>query len=97
MGELFLLGETLKSYEALYVIKKKIIFFLCTYKMYLISTEGHKNANVKFLKIKTTNDIWVSMKGVGSGMSVKNISNLVLKEIYGICETKNPSKEQINK
>ena len=23
-------------------------------------------------------------------------SDLVLKEIYGICETKNPSKEQVN-
>ena len=30
-------------------------------------------------------------------MSVKNISDLVLKEIHGICETKNPSKEQVNK
>ena len=36
------------------------------------------------------------MKGIGSGMSVKNISDLVLKEIFGICETKNPIKEQIN-
>ena len=27
---------------------------------------------------------------------LKNISDLVLKEIYGICETKNPSKEQVN-
>ena len=29
-------------------------------------------------------------------MGVKNISDLVLKEIYGICETKNPTKKQIN-
>ena len=36
------------------------------------------------------------MKDVGSGMGVKNISDLVLKEIYGICETKNPTKEQVN-
>ena len=36
------------------------------------------------------------MKDVWSGVSVKNISDLVLKEIYGICETKNPSKEQVN-
>ena len=36
------------------------------------------------------------MKGVGNGMGVKNISDLVLKEIYGICETKSPTKEQIN-
>ena len=47
--------------------------------MYLISTEGYKNANVKFLTIKITNGIWVNMKDVGSGMVVKNISDLVLK------------------
>ena len=35
------------------------------------------------------------MKDVGSGMGVKNISDLVLKEIYGICETKNPTKKQV--
>ena len=66
------------------------------YKMYLISAEGYKNANVGFLTIKTTSEIWVNMKDVGSGMGVKNISDLVLKEIYGICETKNPTKKQVN-
>ena len=65
-------------------------------KKYLISAEGYKNANVVFLTIKTTNEVWVSMKDIGSGIGVKNISDLVLKEIYGICETKNPSKEQVN-
>ena len=64
--------------------------------MYLISAEGYKNANVVFLTIKTTNEIWVSMKDVGSSIGVKNISDLVLKEIYGICETKNPTKKQVN-
>ena len=44
---------------------------------------------------KTTSQIWVSMKDIGSGMGVKNISDLVLKEIYGICETKNPTKKTI--
>ena len=43
------------------------------YKMYLISTEGYKNANVEFLTIKKTSEIWVSMKDVGSGIGVKNI------------------------
>ena len=51
--------------------------------MYLISAEGYKNANVEFLTIKPTSEIWVSMKDVGSGMGVKNTSDLVLKEIYG--------------
>ena len=64
--------------------------------MYLISAEGYKNANIDFLTIKTTSKIWVSMKDVGSSMVVKNISDLVLKEIDGICETKNPTKEQVN-
>ena len=65
--------------------------------MYLTSTEGYKNANVGFLTIKkTSEEIWVNMKDVGSGIRVKNISDLALKEIYGICETKNPKKEQIN-
>ena len=53
--------------------------------MYLISAEGCKNANVEFLTLKTTSEIWVSMKDVGSDIGVKNISDLVLKEIYGIC------------
>ena len=70
------------------------IYFFGIYKMYLISTEGYKNANVEFLTIKKTSEIWVSMKDVGSGIGVKNISDLVLKETYSIYETKNPSKEE---
>ena len=48
------------------------------------------------MTIKLTGEIWVSTKDVRSGIGIKNISDLVLKEIYGICETKNPSKEQVN-
>ena len=66
------------------------------YKMYLISAEGYKNANVEFLTIKTISEIWVSMKDVGSNIDVKNISDLVLKEIYGICERKNPAIKHVN-
>ena len=36
------------------------------------------------------------MKDVGRGMGVKNISDLVLKEIYAIYETKNLTKKQIS-
>ena len=35
------------------------------------------------------------MKDCGSGLSVKNISDLVLKEIYGIYEKKDLTKEEI--
>ena len=64
-------------------------------KMYLISAEGCKDANVEFLTIKKTSEIWVNMKDVGSGMGVKNISDLILKETYGIWETKKSYKKQV--
>ena len=65
--------------------------------MYLISAEGYKNAGVHILAIKKTGEIWVSMKYVHDGLGVKNMSDLILKEIHGISETKNPTKEQIKK
>ena len=64
--------------------------------MYLISAEGYENAKVHFLTIKTTSESWVNMKDGGSAMGAKNIFDLVLKEIYGICEKKNPTKKQVN-
>ena len=36
------------------------------------------------------------MKDVGSGIGVKNISDLALKVSCGICETKNSSKKQVH-
>ena len=63
--------------------------------MNLISAEGYKNAKVHFLKIRKTGEIWVSMKDVGDGLGVKNISDLVSKEIYGIYEKIKLTKEEI--
>ena len=40
---------------------------------------------------------WVSMKNVHNGLGVKNISDLVLKEIYGNYKTKNLTNKQIRK
>ena len=55
--------------------------------MSLISAEGYKNAKVHTIQVK--NDLWVSIKDVGNGLGVKNISDLVLKEIQGHYEKKN--------
>ena len=63
--------------------------------MYLISAEGYKNAKVGVKIIRKTDKIWASMKNVGSGMGIKIISDLVLKEIHGILKTKNPKKEKL--
>ena len=41
------------------------------HKMYLISAEGYENGKVNFLTIKTTIEIWESMKDVGGGVGVK--------------------------
>ena len=39
--------------------------------------------------LKVKKDFWVSMKDVRNGLGVKNLSDLFLKEIQGICEKKN--------
>ena len=45
--------------------------------MYHISAAGYINAGIVFLKIERTDEIWPSMKDIGSGLGVKNISGLV--------------------
>ena len=42
--------------------------------------------------LKVKKDLWVSMKDVRNGLGVKNLSDLVLKEIQGICEKKTNKK-----
>ena len=74
-----------------------LFIFSCIYKIYLISAEGYKNAGVHILIIRKTGKIWVSMKNVHNSLGVKNISDLVLKEIYGIYKTKNLTNKQIQK
>ena len=50
---------------------------------------------MKYLTIKATSKIWVNMKDVGNGMGVKNISNIVLKEIYGMVKEKILQKNKL--
>ena len=62
--------------------------------MYLISAEAYKNVDIHVLRVRNTGKIWMSMKNVHDGLGIKNISNLVLKEIHGKYEKK---PLQINK
>ena len=57
---------------------KNIFLSFYIYKMYLISAEGYKNAEVDFLRIKKTGEIWPKMKGIQNGLGVQNIFYLVL-------------------
>ena len=52
--------------------------------MNVISAERYKNVKVHFLKIRKTGELWISIKNVGNELGIKKISDLVLKEIYGI-------------
>ena len=62
--------------------------------MNLISSEGYKNAGVNILKLETTDELWIKIKDFGDGLDVKNISDFVLKEIYGIYEKKTKNKRR---
>ena len=62
--------------------------------MYLISAEGYKNARVQFLRVRKNGEITSSMKDVHKSLCVKNMSDLILKEIYGFMKQKTL---QINK
>ena len=57
------------------------------YKMSLIWAEGYKNESVHILIIKKLGKIWAKRKNVHKSLGV-----LILKEIYGIYETKQPYK-----
>ena len=54
--------------------------------------KGYENAKVICLKNKN-GELWVGMKEIGVGLSVKSISDLVLKEIQGTCEKKLTKEE----
>ena len=61
--------------------------------MNLISAKGYKNDNVNCLKLRETDELWISTKDAGNGLGVKSISDLVLKEIYGIYGKKKLTKK----
>ena len=46
---------------------------------------------------KKTGEIWASMKNAEDRLGVQSISDLALKEVYGIYKTKDLTKEQIKK
>ena len=60
-----------------------------------INVEKYINAKVCTLRVGNKQLFWVRMHHVLEGMGVKNMSDLVSKEIRGIFKTKNPTKYQI--
>ena len=67
------------------------------YKMVDISVEKYTDAKVCTITVGNKELFQVRRYDVQKGLGVKNISDLVRKEIHGIFETKNPTKDQIRK
>ena len=62
-----------------------------------ISVEKYTNAKVCTIRMSNKKLCWVIMYDTQEGTGVKNMSDLVRKEIWGIFRTKNPTKDQIRK
>ena len=62
-----------------------------------ISVKNYTDAKVCTIKIGNKKLSWIKVNDVQNGLGVKNMFNLVRKEIYGIFDTKNPTKDQVKK
>ena len=61
------------------------------------SVEIYQNARVYTITIRNRELFWVRIIDLQRRLGIKNMSDIVRKEIHGIFETKNPAKEQIKK
>ena len=62
-----------------------------------ISVEKYTNAKVSTVRVGNKKLFWVRIDDVQEELGVENMSDLVRKEVHGIFETKNPTKDQIRK
>ena len=67
------------------------------YKLVYISPEKYADAKGNTRTVTHKELFWVRMCDVQLGLGIKNMSDLVRKEIHGIFATKNPTKDQIEK
>ena len=62
-----------------------------------ISVEKYTNTKVCTIRVSNKKIYWVRMYDAQERIGVKNMPDLVRKEIWGIFRTKNPTKDQIRK
>ena len=60
-----------------------------------ISVEKYADAKVHTIAIGNRRLFWVIIHDLQEGLGVKNIFDLVRKEIHGIFESKDPTKDKI--
>ena len=79
---------------------KTIIFLLCMCKLFKVTVETFDKNCVHTIKVnKAINKsvLWMKMIDIKKKLNVKNIHDLVNKEIRGKFKTNNPTDEQIKK
>ena len=62
--------------------------------MVVITVQGYVEARVHTIKVGNKNLFWVTMIDVQKGLDLKNMPDLVRKEICGIFETKTLQKNK---
>ena len=60
-----------------------------------ISAKNYSNVRVYTIKIVKTELFWIIMNDVQKELGIKNIFDLVRKEIHGIFTTRNPTKSKL--
>ena len=62
--------------------------------MISITADNYIDGGVHTIAVKNKELFWVRMIDVQNGLGLKNINDLLRKEMHGIVETKNITKEQ---
>ena len=65
--------------------------------MVIRTTEAYENTKVHTIKVNNKNLFWVKMIDVQNGLAIKNISDLVRKEIFGKYYDKEQSIKDLTK
>ena len=65
-------------------------------KMVVITIKSCTNAKVHAITVGNRK-FWIRMIDIQNGLSLKNLSDIIRKEIHGIFNTNNPTEEQVKK
>ena len=65
------------------------------YKMVVITIENCTNAKIHTMEVGNRELFWIRMIDIQNGLGLKNMSDIVRKEIHGIFNTNNPKKVQV--
>ena len=65
--------------------------------MVVITVQAYTEARVHTIKVGNRKLFWVKMIDVQKGLGLKNMPDLVRKEVCAIVETKSPTKERKKK